>query len=132
MYSTRAPRAAQTAAVVADMLGLSVHTQLLGPTGSSLGEPTQELSSVVEPLGASRAVGEGEQASDHWAPRVGRELEPIAGAHPGETVVVVCHQVSMLAATQYFFEATYSRVHVSMEVDHTAVTEWQLRRSIPR
>ncbi|WP_083880978.1 histidine phosphatase family protein [Nocardia araoensis] len=33
VYSPCAPRAAQTAAVVADMLGLSVHTQLLGPTG---------------------------------------------------------------------------------------------------
>uniref|UniRef100_UPI0005850625 histidine phosphatase family protein n=1 Tax=Nocardia araoensis TaxID=228600 RepID=UPI0005850625 len=78
---------------------------------------------MVEPLGASRAVGEGERAWEQWAPRVGRELELIAGAHPGETVVVVCHQTSILAATQYFMEATYSRAHVSMEVDHTAITE---------
>ncbi|MBF6469387.1 histidine phosphatase family protein [Nocardia beijingensis] len=57
---------------------------------------------------------------------MGRELELIAGAHPGETVVVVCHRASILAATQYFLEATCSRAHVSMEVDYTAITEWQL------
>ncbi|MGY1869434.1 hypothetical protein ACW9HK_30530 [Nocardia gipuzkoensis] len=57
----------------------------------------------------------------------GRELELIAGAHPGDTVVTACHQASILAATRHFPEATYSRAHVSMEVDHTAITEWQLR-----
>ncbi|MGY1983063.1 histidine phosphatase family protein [Nocardia gipuzkoensis] len=127
VYSTRVPRAAQTAAAVANALGLSVHAELLGPEQESLGEPTQGLPSEVGPLVASMAVGEGGQSWEQWAPRVGRELELIAGRHPGETVLVVCHQASILAATQYFLEATYSQAHASIEVDHTAITEWQLR-----
>ncbi|WP_255218430.1 histidine phosphatase family protein [Nocardia abscessus] len=127
VYSTRLRRAAQTAAVVADVLGLSVHAELLGLAGAVLGESTQRLPSGDEPLVASAAVGEGEQTWEQRAPRVGRELELIAGKHPGETVVVICHQACILAATQHFLEATYSQAHASMEVDHTAITEWQLR-----
>ncbi|MGY2093602.1 histidine phosphatase family protein [Nocardia gipuzkoensis] len=127
VYSTRLRRAAQTAAVVADVLGLSVHAELLGPAGAGLGAPTQGLQSRVEPLVTSTAVGEGEKTWEQWAPRVGRELELITRKHPGETVVVICHQACILAATQHFLEATYSQAHASIEVDHTAITEWHLR-----
>ncbi len=61
----------------------------------------QELPSVVEPLGASTAVGEGEDGWEQWPSRVGREPELIVGRIPGETVVVVCHRASVLATTQY-------------------------------
>ncbi|MEV6258931.1 histidine phosphatase family protein [Nocardia sp. NPDC051929] len=108
---------AQTPAVVADMLGLSVCTR------SFSGRRWGSRRGNCHPLGFE-AVGE--QMWEQWAARVGCELELIAGIHPGEAVAVVCHQASVLAAAQYFLEATYSRAHASVEVDRTAITEWQL------
>ncbi|MGY2087925.1 MULTISPECIES: histidine phosphatase family protein [Nocardia] len=114
VYSTDVRRAAQTATIVAELLGLSVETNPLGPAHG-------------KPVERAMSGGEGGQPWGQWAPRVGRELELIAGRHPGETVVVVCHQSTVLAAAQYFLEGTYSRAHASIEVDHTAITEWHLR-----
>ncbi|WP_280315385.1 histidine phosphatase family protein [Nocardia abscessus] len=127
VYSTRLRRAAQTAAVVAGVLGLSVRAELLGPAAGTLGEPRRVRPFGVKPLEDATVVGETGQTWDQWAPQVGRELELIAGKHPGETVVVVCHQASILAAAQHFLEATHSLAHASIEVGHTAITEWQLR-----
>ncbi|WP_280478992.1 histidine phosphatase family protein [Nocardia asiatica] len=114
MYSTGVRRAGQTATIVAELLGLVVETTPIGPAHG-------------KPVDPAMSGGEGGQPWGQWAPRVGRELELIAGRHPGETVVVVCHQYTVLAAAQYFLEGTYSRAHVAIEVDHTAITEWQLR-----
>jgi probable phosphoglycerate mutase len=114
VYSSGVRRAAQTATIVAELLGASVETNPLGPTHG-------------KPVERAMSGGEGGQSWGQWAPWVGRELELIAERHPGETVVVVCHQSTVLAAAQYFLEGTYSRAHVAIEVDHTSITEWQLR-----
>ncbi|MET9026682.1 histidine phosphatase family protein [Nocardia sp. NPDC004168] len=54
VYSTRVPRAAQTAAVVADVLGLAVRAQLFGPAGGELGGGGADTGTVIH----GRAAGE--------------------------------------------------------------------------
>lgn len=74
-------------------------------------------------------LAEGAESWITLVQRTGRELEAIVRRHYGETVMVVGHEETVVAAAQHFLQLLpWSRAEVTFGVDFTSQTVWQRER----
>ncbi|WP_280377990.1 histidine phosphatase family protein [Nocardia wallacei] len=133
LYSTTAARARHTAESVGKALGRTVIPQLLAPNyGAAEGKPWPE---VIAAFGQTPALAphlplaEGTESWISLVQRTSRELETIVRRHYGETVMVVGHEETVVAAAQHFLQLLpWSRAEVTFGVDFTSQTVWQRER----
>ncbi|MGW0183361.1 histidine phosphatase family protein [Nocardia sp. NPDC003345] len=103
VYSTPLTSAVQTARLVATALHLPLSYDLPAP------DRAPDRHSIDRRSAGVRQMGEC--------------LERIAESHPSETVILVCHRSSIIAAELYFQRAPLRCAIV--EVDHAGITEWE-------
>ncbi|WP_157182053.1 histidine phosphatase family protein [Nocardia testacea] len=103
VYSTPLTSAVQTARLIATALHLPLSYDLPAPDRTSHSDSVESRSAEVRQMGEC--------------------LERIIERHPGETVILVCHRASIIAAELYFRLAPLESAIGA--VDHAGITEWE-------
>ena len=137
IYTSTLPRAIETAQAIAPAIGghdLTSSCDLceLHVDDRLDGKPFEDFAEWYDwPPTSNPYVGWAEGA-EPWAEfvlRVGRELDRIVRAHPGETVVVVCHGGVIGAALSVFAELPL-RQPFRLHIENTSLTEWRLEPDV--
>ncbi|WP_024802871.1 histidine phosphatase family protein [Nocardia sp. BMG51109] len=130
VYSTRAARTIQTAELVGTAIGRTVRPELLAPdygAAEGLRWPDAIATSGLTPaLAPDLPLAEGAESWVSLVQRTSRELAVVLRRHPSETVLVVAHEATVIAAAQTLLQLPpSSRAAVTFRVDFTSRTVWQ-------
>lgn len=132
VYATPVPRTVQTATPIAEAVGAPVRLELPAPDyGAAEGQTwTYVLARHDPPLALTpdAPMAAGAESWTSWVRRVGASIDLLAERHHGETIILVCHRESILAAEQYLNRGPVTLAYATAEVDHASITEWQHRR----
>jgi probable phosphoglycerate mutase len=133
LYTSTLPRAIETAEIISPAIG----GHAVNPTCELCelhvddrldGKPFEDFAEWYEwPPTSNPSVGWAAGA-EPWAEflvRVGRELDRIATAHAGETVVIVCHGGVISAAHTTFAELPI-RQPFRVHIENASITEWAI------
>lgn len=133
VYSTTVPRAVQTAQPIAHALEVPLRQEF---PYTVLGDAEGRSRSYLHARNVECRRDSPDQplapGADTWATaarRVGLSLDRLLTSHPGQTIVIVGHRETIIAAGQHFQRIPHTLVHSTADTDHTAVTEWQYRAS---
>ncbi|MCX4095073.1 histidine phosphatase family protein [Nocardia sp. alder85J] len=140
VYSSTAARARQTGEILAAALDQPVFPALSAPNyGRGEGRPWPE---IIAGLGCAPAlrpdqpIAPGAEPWTTYQRRTGHDLADLMRRYAGETVVVVAHRETVIAASMNFLSLLpWARADVTFAVDYTGVTIWQhepLRHTNPR
>ncbi|QIS18554.1 histidine phosphatase family protein [Nocardia terpenica] len=133
IYSSTAPRAVQTAKIIGQTIKRPVFAAFPAPIyGEAEGKPWSE---VVAALGGTPAlsphvpIAAGAESWIVFAQRTAHELNEVVQQHPNETVLVVAHHETVIAAAQSFLGLVpWSRADITFRMGYTAQTVWQKER----
>ncbi|MGN2638302.1 histidine phosphatase family protein [Nocardia takedensis] len=127
VYSTAVPRAEQTAAPIAEALEVELRTEFpYQEHGAAEGRTRHRLPSAP-PVSPDEPVGPGADSWASGAVRVAKMLDILTARHHGDTIALVCHRETILAAAQHFQCIVPTLHYATAEVDYTAITEWHRR-----
>ncbi len=110
-------------------IGRTVIPELLAPNyGAAEGKRWPEVIAAfgqTPALAPQLPLADGAESWISLVQRTSRELEAIVRRHYGETVMVVGHEETVVAAAQHFLQLLpWSRAEVTFGVDFTSQTVW--------
>ncbi|WP_036495577.1 histidine phosphatase family protein [Nocardia sp. BMG111209] len=140
VYSSTATRARQTGEIVAAALDQPVFPSLSAPNyGKGEGRPWPEIIAGfgdAPALRPDKPIAPGAEPWTTYQRRTGHDLADLVRRYPGETVAVVAHRETAIAASMNFLSLLpWARADITFSVDYTGVTIWQyapLRHTDPR
>jgi len=137
VYTSTLARAIETAEIINPAIGGHVLTSTcelceLHVDERLDGRPFEEFSAGYEWPPTVNPYAPWAEGAEPWAEfvlRVGRELDRLARAHAGETIVVVCHGGVIGAALSVFAELPL-RQPFRLHIANSSMTEWALEPDI--
>ncbi len=139
LYSSDLPRAFETAGIVAPGIGCG-NLECVRDPGLRELEPGEADGLTWEEYERrypapdfdehpGRPVAPGGESWSDFVERASGALRSLAGRHPGELVVAVCHAGVVEAAMLRFLPVSAERHRLKLPTANTSLTEWQLGSS---
>lgn len=132
LFTSRIPRAIQTAHAIAPALGVArttedcdlceVHTgDADGTDWADYDRTFGQFDMIAEP---DRRFAPGGDSWHSFHERVARLLTRLAAEHPGRTLVAATHAGVIAASLRVLFEMPLPRARLRIQPENTSITEW--------